>query len=73
MLTNVTQSGLELESITTAVNTTSSQDSELTTESSINILYPLVGFFTIVVSAGLLAIGIRDWLFQLQFYPMQST
>ena len=55
MLTNSTQSGLE--SITTPENTTVSQES---TESSINILYPLVGFFTITVSAGLLVFGIRD-------------
>ena len=48
------------DSVGSVTNKTSDDGIELTAESSIELLYPLVGLCTIAVSAGLLAFGIRD-------------
>ena len=53
-----------------SVATVSSDDNEdeIAAESSIHILYPLVGLCTIAASLGLLAFGIRDTAFHRTFH-----
>lgn len=52
--------GTSQESVSSVTNKTSDDGNELMVESSIALLYPLVGLGTIAVSSGLLALGIRD-------------
>ena len=54
------------ESVRSFANMTSDDD-EIAAESSIHILYPLVGLCTIAASSGLLAFGIRDIAFHRTF------
>ena len=48
------------ELVISVTNDTSNEGNEPTAESSIDLLYPLVGLFTIAVSSGLLVFGIRE-------------
>jgi len=48
------------ESVSSVTNKTSDDGNELMVESSIALLYPLVGLGTLAVSSGLLALGIRE-------------
>ena len=60
------------ESVGSVSNMTSEDGDQLMVESSIDLLYPLVGLCTIAVSSGLLAFGIRDRAFPSHFmldYP----